>query len=140
ARSQTSTESIARTDSGYRLDLPAEGVDALSLAAALTDSEQALASGANDRALDSALWAAALGEDDRSRRIIAVAHYRQVRNGEALPELDVLTLDHPLDEELAAEHLRALAQVEGPSAALHRFDELRSLTIESFGTSPGHIL
>src|SRR5699024_9479556 len=59
---------------------------------------------------------------------------------EALPELDVMTRDDPLDEELAAEHLRALAQVEGPSAALRRFDELRSLRIESFGTSPGHIL
>src|SRR5699024_4239140 len=83
--------------------------------------------GAIDRALDSAQRAAALGEDDRSRRIIAVAHSRQGRHREALPELDVLTRDHPLDEELAAEHLRALAQVEGPSAALHRFDELRSL-------------
>jgi predicted ATPase/DNA-binding SARP family transcriptional activator len=139
-RSQTSTKAIARTDSGYRLDLPAEEVDTWALAAALTDSEQALASGTIDRALESAERAAALGEDDRSRRIIAIAYSRQGRHREALPELDALTRDHPLDEELAAEHLRALAQVEGPSAALHRFDELRRQMIETLGTTPGHIL
>src|SRR5699024_6238604 len=96
--------------------------------------------GAIESSLEHAVRAAALGEDDRSRKIIAIAESRQGRHRDALPELDALARDHPLDEELAVEHLRTLAQVEGPSAALHRFGELRSLMIESFGTSPVHIL
>lgn len=140
ARTQTAAEAIARTESGYRLDLSAGDVDAWTLTSALTDAEEALASGAIDRALESAATASALADDDRVRKIIALAHSHQGRHREALPELEALTRAHPLDEELAAEHLRALAEVEGPTAALQRFETLSDLMVESFGSSPGKTL
>src|SRR5699024_10303143 len=69
---------------------------------------------ATSRALETAERAATLGDDDRVRRIIALAHSRRGRHSKALPMLEALTRTHPLDEELAADHLRALAAVEGP--------------------------
>ena len=140
ARSQTSPEAIARTDSGYCLNLSDEDVDTWAFESALTDAEEALANGATSRALETAERAATLGDDDRVRRIIALAHSRRGRHSKALPMLEALTRTHPLDEELAADHLRALAAVEGPSAALQRFDALRRLMVDSFGSRPGRVL
>ncbi|WP_262778313.1 AfsR/SARP family transcriptional regulator [Brevibacterium permense] len=54
ARVHTTSAAIARTETGYRLDLPVEDVDAWALASALSDAEEALARGATDRALESA--------------------------------------------------------------------------------------
>lgn len=140
ARTLASAEAIARTESGYRLNLADEDVDIWALASLLSGAEEALANGATDQALESAETAAALGNGERARRIIAIARSRQGRRREALPELEALTQADPLDEELAAEHLRTLAAVKGPSAALERFDRLRSLMIEAIGTRPGHVL
>lgn len=140
ARVQTSAEAIARTDSCYRLDLSDDDVDSWALDVSLGAAEEALANGATERALESAETASHLGADDRARRIIAIARSRQGHHHEALPELTTLAQTHPLDEEIASEHLRALAAVEGPSAALERFDSLRDLMVESFGARPGQVL
>jgi predicted ATPase/DNA-binding SARP family transcriptional activator len=140
ARSQTSTEAIARTESGYRLGLVDDDVDMWAAASSLADAEEALANGAISRALEAAERASALGDDDRARRVLAIAASRQGRHRDALPELDALTRADPLDEELAAEHLRALAAVDGPTAALERFESLRGLMADSFGSSPGPVL
>lgn len=140
ARTQTSTDAIVRRDSGYRLNLSDEDVDVWTLASSITNAEEALANGEISRAVEAAEGAAALCDDDRARRVIAIARSRQGRHREALSELETLAQAHPLDEELAAEHLRALAAVEGPSAALQRFETVRSLMVDTFGSSPGPLL
>ena len=65
ARTLASAEAIARSDSGYRLNLADEDVDIWALASLLSGAEEALANGATDRALESAETAATLGNDAR---------------------------------------------------------------------------
>jgi predicted ATPase len=140
ARTQTSAETIIRTGSGYRLGLRDDDVDIWAHASSVAEAEEALANGAISEAIVAAERASGLDDGDQTRRLLAMARSRQGRHREALPELDILTRRHPLDEVLAAEHLRALAAVEGPSAALERFDALRRLMIDSFGSNPGQTL
>lgn len=137
ARSQTSLDVIARTATGYRIDLPTDEVDVWALDRVLADAEAALASGSLSAAIDLAQTARQLGSEEPADRIRTLALARQGHHHEALGALEDLVRAHPLDEQLAAALLRCLAEVEGPAASLRRFDTIRTHMVDTLGASPG---
>ena len=137
AKTQTSAETIDRTNTGYRLALAEDDVDVWVLETLISDAEAALASGDTSRALELAQAAIVLSSDHRAHRVAVLAGARQGRHRQTLPDLTALSEANPLDEEIAVEYLRALAGVEGPAAALSQFSHLQEHLSETLGSSPG---
>ncbi|WP_405771569.1 ATP-binding protein [Streptomyces sp. NBC_01538] len=161
ARASLGADIIVSTPTGYRLDLAEEQVDSSALLL------HAAASGERARARDHAgalaaaeaglaLWEGATGEagDDSSDpvaalraerapvrtalvRARALALARLGRHAEAAGPLAVAAAEHPRDEEVLAELLRAEAATAGPSAALTRYEAYRRGLRETLGTDPG---
>ncbi|MEV6758652.1 BTAD domain-containing putative transcriptional regulator [Streptomyces sp. NPDC051214] len=160
ARAQWGADLIANTPTGYRLNLAEGQVDssALLLHAAVS-AERA---GAGDHAgglaaaeAGLALWDGAAdgsaATDDpvaalRAERAPvraalvrtqALALARLGRHAEAAGPLAVAAAQHPRDEEVLAESLRAEAATAGPAAALTRYETYRRDLREALGTDPG---
>ena len=74
---------------------------------------------------------------DRLVRARALALARLGRHAEAAGPLAVAAAEHPRDEEVLAELLRAEAATAGPSAALTRYEAYRRGLRETLGTDPG---
>jgi predicted ATPase/DNA-binding SARP family transcriptional activator len=162
ARAQLGADVIAGTPTGYRLALAEEQVDSSALllhAAAGADRARA---GDHAGALAAAraglaLWegtpdgdgdgdpgdpvAALRAERAPVRgalvRAQALALARLGRHAEAAGPLAVAAAEHPRDEEVLAELLRAEAATAGPSAALIRYEAYRRELREELGTDPG---
>ncbi|MEV0116768.1 BTAD domain-containing putative transcriptional regulator [Streptomyces sp. NPDC050844] len=160
ARSQLGADVIAGTPTGYRLALAEEQVDTSALllhaaagaeraragdhAGALAAAEAGLAlwEGAPDGVGDTDDPVAALRAERAPVRgalvrARALALARIGRHAEAAVPLAVAASEHPRDEEVLAELLRAEAATAGPSAALTRYETYRRELRETLGTDPG---
>ncbi|MFC9502232.1 ATP-binding protein [Streptomyces sp. NPDC057002] len=160
ARGQLGADVIAGTPTGYRLTLADDQVDSAALlrhAAAGADRARAGDHAGSLAAAEAglALWEGtrAGGEDtddplaalrvERAPvrgalvRARALALARLGRHAEAAGPLAVAAAEHPRDEEVLAELLRAEAATAGPSAALTRYEAYRRELRDELGTDPG---
>ncbi|WP_329273230.1 ATP-binding protein [Streptomyces sp. NBC_01451] len=161
ARTQLGADVLASTPTGYRLALAEEQVDSSALllhAAASADRARAGDHAGSLAAAEAglALWEGpASGDGDgvhdpvaalRSERAPvqralvrarALALARLGRHAEAAGPLAVVAAEHPRDEEVLAELLRAEAASAGPSAALTRYEAYRRELRDGLGTDPG---
>ncbi|MFF7635524.1 ATP-binding protein [Kitasatospora sp. NPDC008050] len=163
ARSQLGAEVITSTPTGYRLTLAEDQVDSSALllhAAASADRARAGDHAGSLAAAEAglALWqdapTASTDPDDpvaalRTERAPvratlvraqALALARLGRHAEAAGPLAAAAAQHPRDEELLAELLRAEAATAGPSAALTRYEAYRRELRDQLGTDPGAAL
>ncbi|HWJ09186.1 MAG TPA: BTAD domain-containing putative transcriptional regulator [Nocardioides sp.] len=142
---------------GYRLAVAPEQVDASHLhrsvrrarealaadpAAALEHAETALAlapSGVPEQATGPLAEVRRRAAHDlrEAASVRARALARSGRHAEALPGLQDAAAEAPGDEPLLADLLHALAAVQGPGAALDRFEAHRSDVRERLGADPG---
>lgn len=159
ARAQLGTDVIASTATGYRLALAEDQVDASALllhAAASADRARAgdHAGSLAEAEAGLALWEGG-GADGkpgdpvaelRARRLPAradlvraraLALARLGRPAEAAGPLAEVAQARPRDEEVLSALLRCRAAVQGPSAALARYEEYRRELREELGTDPG---
>ncbi|GHC83725.1 ATP-binding protein [Streptomyces flavofungini] len=159
ARAQLGADTIASTPTGYRLALTEDQVDSSALllhAAASADRARAGDHAGSLAAAEAglALWpgtpdvhgtddpVAALRAErapvlDTLARAQALALARLGRHPEAAGPLAVIAVEHPRDEEVLAELLRATAATAGPSAALTRYETYRRELRDALGTEPG---
>ncbi|WP_371661741.1 BTAD domain-containing putative transcriptional regulator [Streptomyces sp. NBC_00280] len=166
ARAQLGADVLASTPTGYRLALAEEQVDSSALllhAAASADRARAGDHAGSLAAAEAglALWegtsdgngdgdgtgdihdpvAALRAERAPVHRTLvrarALALARLGRHAEAAGPLAVAAAEHPRDEEVLAELLRAEAASAGPSAALTRYEAYRRGLRETLGTDPG---
>ncbi|MGI5430676.1 ATP-binding protein [Streptomyces sp. CA-179760] len=160
ARAQLGADVIASTPTGYRLTLAEEQVDSSALlrhaaagadraragdhAGALAAAEAGLAlwEGTADQGGDSDDPVAALRTERAPVRgtlvrARALALARLGRHAEAAGPLAAVASEHPRDEEVLAELLRAEAATAGPSAALTRYEAYRRELRDELGTDPG---
>ncbi|KAF4410167.1 MULTISPECIES: BTAD domain-containing putative transcriptional regulator [Streptomyces] len=160
ARAQLGADVIAGTPTGYRLALAEDRVDSSALLLhAATSAERARAGdhagslaaaeaglalwrGTPDGTGDTADPVAALRAErapvrDGLVRARALALARLGRHAEAAGPLAAVTAEHPRDEEVLAELLRAEAATAGPSAALTRYEAYRRELRDRLGTDPG---
>lgn len=159
ARTATSAAAIVRTDHGYRLGVPADGVDVLRLDSHVAEARAALAAGRVAEAADAArratgLGAAIAGEtgpdavralcdraraaEHAARAVLGSALSRSGDHAEALPMLEpTVDGERPSDESLLADLLRSEAAVRGAAAALDRYERYRASLADRLGTDPG---
>ncbi|MGY1498714.1 ATP-binding protein [Streptomyces sp. QTS52] len=162
ARAQLGADVLASTPTGYRLALTEDQVDSSALllhAAASADRARAGDHAGSLAAADAglALWeGTADGDGDGDLhdpvaalcaerapvhrtlvRARALALARLGRHAEAAGPLAVAAAEHPRDEEVLAELLRAEAASAGPSAALTRYEAYRRELRDGLGTDPG---
>ncbi|MEU3739678.1 BTAD domain-containing putative transcriptional regulator [Streptomyces sp. NPDC032198] len=166
ARAQWGADVIASTPTGYRLTLAEDQVDSSALLLHAAASAERARAGDHAGALAEAeaglaLWqgtpGVAAGTDgpdatgdpvaalraDRApvrgtlMRAQALALARLGRHAEAAAPLAVAAAQHPRDEEVLAQLLRAEAATAGPSAALTRYEAYRRELRETLGTDPG---
>ncbi|MGX1566471.1 ATP-binding protein [Streptomyces sp. NPDC055509] len=160
ARAQLGADVIAGTPTGYRLTLAEDQVDSAALlrhaatgadraragdhAGSLAAAEAGLAlwEGTPDGGDDTADPIAALRTERAPVRgalvrARALALARLGRHAEAAGPLAVAAAEHPRDEEVLAELLRAEAATAGPSAALTRYEAYRRELRDELGTDPG---
>jgi predicted ATPase/DNA-binding SARP family transcriptional activator len=162
ARAALGADLIVSTPGGYRLALREDQVDAAALVLAASASARHARAGDHSAALEHAraglaLWAGPAGDletgdplgDLRAARAAthrslvrsrALALARLGRHAESLDALTGLLDDHPRDEEVLAELLRAEAATTGPAAALTRYDTYRRTLREQLGADPGPAL
>ncbi|WP_433419543.1 ATP-binding protein [Microtetraspora malaysiensis] len=156
-RSVVGSEALVTKDGGYRLEVPADRVDAGRLhdlagrarallvenpAAAAVVAEEALALGVGalppegDGPLAEVRRRA---ERDlaSARLVLARARSRSGDHGPALPGLEEAVRVHPEDEGLLADLLRSEVAVRGTGAALGRFERYRSDLRERIGADVG---
>ncbi|MEU7022929.1 BTAD domain-containing putative transcriptional regulator [Streptomyces sp. NPDC046203] len=149
-------ERVVSVDGGYRLAaepddvdahrftrLAAEGVRELDAgrpgrAAALLDEALALWTGPPfadlpDREAEAARWETRRLGARRARLAAALA---LGEGASALPELDALCAEHPLDEPLQALRIRALGAAGRPSEALAAYETIRRSLADRLGTDP----
>ncbi|MDX2545161.1 ATP-binding protein [Streptomyces sp. WI04-05B] len=161
ARAQLGADLITSTPTGYRLTLTEDQVDSSALLLHAAASAERSRAGDHAGALAAAeaglaLWEGATeqggGDSDdpvaalRAERAPvrgdlvrarALALARLGRRAEAAGPLAALSAEHPRDEEVLAELLRAEAASAGPSAALTRYEAYRRELRDSLGTDPG---
>ncbi|MEH0419539.1 ATP-binding protein [Streptomyces sp. B21-083] len=161
ARAQLDADVLASTPTGYRLALTEDQVDSSALLLHAAASGQRARAGDHAGALAAAeaglaLWegtpadrdgdsgdpVAALRAErapvrDALVRAQALALARLGRHAEAAGPLAVAASEHPRDEEVLAELLRAEAASAGPSAALTRYEAYRRELRDTLGTDPG---
>jgi len=157
ARSRTSPEAIERTATGYRLGLPASGVDLLVLRRRVADARAAHAAGDVDVARLAAEEVCAIrvgASSDVVADLLAEARQGQaaaarilgstlLARGDfaaALPLLRTAAERRPDDEDLLAEVLRAEAEVSGVPRALERYAEYADGVRDRVGAEPGPAL
>jgi predicted ATPase/DNA-binding SARP family transcriptional activator len=169
ARGQLGADVIARTPTGYRLALPAEQVDAAAALLRASEASRAADAGEHRAALAHAeaglaLWDGAAAGDEApddplsALRAGRAAAYRSLRRSRALalarlgrhaeaagPLAEVADAaegagDHPGDEEVLLELLRAEAATVGAAAALARYERYRRALRDRLGTDPGQPL
>ncbi|MEV2256066.1 BTAD domain-containing putative transcriptional regulator [Streptomyces sp. NPDC050147] len=160
ARARLGADVIASTPTGYRLALTEEQVDSSVLLLHAAASSTRARAGDHAGVLAAAeaglaLWEGAPGEAaagtdpvDALRaeraparaalvRARALALARLGRHAEAAGPLAMVAAQHPRDEEVLAELLRAQAAAAGPAAALTRYEAYRRELREALGTGPG---
>ncbi|MFG2498506.1 ATP-binding protein [Streptomyces sp. NPDC048441] len=163
ARAQLGADAVVSTPTGYRLTLAEEQVDSSALllhaaasadraragdyagSLAAADAGLALWKGTPDGGCDTEDPLAALRAERAPVhatlvRARALALARLGRHTEAAGPLAVASADHPRDEEVLAELLRAEAATAGPSAALARYEAYRRELRDGLGTDPGPAL
>ncbi|MCF6377793.1 NB-ARC domain-containing protein [Nocardioides KLBMP 9356] len=155
-RSATASEVVELTETGYRLGLPPEEVDALALGLHVAEARELLRAGDAVRAAELAEAARALaavaddeasGPVDRLRSLAArtlaaaddvlgraLAH--QGRHAEALPLLEAAAARWVDDAGVLAELLRTMAAIGGPAVALGRYEAYREDLAERLGVDP----
>ncbi|WP_344278171.1 ATP-binding protein [Actinomadura napierensis] len=147
---------VVRTTNGYALELPGAEVDAAVFRRAVADAAMLPAgrrAGALERALG--LWRGRALEDvspdsvdqaaverlERERVEAAMEHARTVLAAgapeRALPHLNPLVRDHPLDEQLLAVWIEALASCGRQAEALEAYEEARARLLDQLGVDPG---
>ncbi|ROO85720.1 putative ATPase [Actinocorallia herbida] len=144
-RAVVGAETLVTEGGGYRLEVPAERIDAGLLrklaartrallaedpAGAVAVAEEALAVGAGTLAPEGEGPLAEVrsrAEDDLAgaRVVLARARSRSGDHEAALVQLEAAARIHPEDEALLADLLRSEAAVRGPGAALERFEAYR---------------
>jgi len=158
-RSRTAADVIERTAAGYRLGLAAADVDALALREAARSATSAHAAGDLDVARIAArdvlavevaphsgegavadLLVAARASRAAARRTLGAVLVARGESAEALTLLEPALAEHPGDEELLADVLRAEAGVRGTAAALDRYAAYAEAVRESLGVEPGPAL
>ncbi|MGW0666689.1 ATP-binding protein [Streptomyces sp. NPDC002746] len=160
ARAQLGAGVLVSTPTGYRLALDEDRVDSSALllhaaasadraragdhAGSLAEAEAGLTlwQGTGDGAAGTADPVAVLRADRAPAhaalvRAWALALARLGRHAEAAGPLAGAASDHPRDEEVLAELLRAEAATAGPSAALTRYEAYRRELRDGLGTEPG---
>ncbi|MFF8289594.1 ATP-binding protein [Streptomyces sp. NPDC016309] len=152
-------DAVVSVPGGYRLDARPDDVDlfrferlAVAGTAALGTGDPAAAARLLDRAL--ALWQgpalADLPDRDDDPLAVRAARRRTAarrdrlaaevalgRPEAALAGLAELTAEHPLDEPLAALHIRALRSAGRPAEALAAYEDVRTRLADRLGTDPG---
>lgn len=76
-------------------------------------------------------------ERDAAELDLVDARLRLGQGPELLATISARAVATPLDERVAAQHMRALAQAGRSTEALDRFRAVRALLVEEFGTEPG---
>jgi predicted ATPase/DNA-binding SARP family transcriptional activator len=162
ARNACGAEAIVRNDIGYRLGAEPGEVDSARLsklvreataaldrdaAAAATMAHEALALAAGLPEVGGAEYGpladirrAAAGDVSAARVILARAASRMGDHVAALPVLAAAHAERPQDESLLADLLRSEAVVDGPAAALDRFERYRRDLRDRLGADPGELL
>lgn len=154
----TGTDAVVRTESGYRLTLPAEHIDALVVVERGREATRAMNDGDWTRARDIATTLAdtEIGvEDDgplgrlreraarairEATRVLALSLSALGEHQAAVPLLEAeYARDHG-DERVLTALLRSVATEHGPPAALERYEQYRRGLAERLGTDPGETL
>ncbi|WP_326950366.1 tetratricopeptide repeat protein [Amycolatopsis sp. NBC_01307] len=139
-------------DDGPVLDLP---LFRTLCARARTEPDPAAAPGLLSRALDlwqgealtglDCAWADAerrqLGEERlAAQRALVDARLRAGEGDALVAELATRVVDHPLDEHVAGQYMRALHQAGRGADALEHYHRIRTRLVEELGTDPGTAL
>jgi len=162
ARNTLGPDAIVRDGIGYRLGAAPGEVDSARLArlageaAAALDRDPTAAAALAREALGLAAGLPEVGEDDAgplaevrraaaadaaaARVILARAASRAGEHPSALPVLAAARAERPHDESLLADLLRSEAVVDGPAAALGRFERYRRDLRDRLGVDPGEAL
>lgn len=160
-RAQLGADVVERSPTGYRLALGEQQVDAAVVLVRAAAAAKHARAGDHGSALAEAeaglaCWDAP-PEDDRGNalsdlraerattyrtlsRLRALSLARQGRQADAVGPLTELAADHPKDEEILGELLRAEAGTAGPAAALARYGSYRRMLRDELGTAPGSAL
>jgi predicted ATPase len=161
-RNACGPDAIVRDGIGYRLGTAPGEVDSARLsglvreAAAALDRDAAATAKLAQEALTLAAGLPVVGDDDAgplaevrrmavadaatARLILARADSRMGDHAAALPVLAAAQAERPHDESLLADLLRSEAVVDGPAAALDRFERYRRDLRDRLGTDPGELL
>jgi predicted ATPase/DNA-binding SARP family transcriptional activator len=161
-RNACGADVIVRDGIGYRLGATTDEVDCTRLAklvreaATMLDQDASVAAALAREALALTAALAAVGDEDAGplaeiRRvaasdraaagvIMARAASRTGAHATAFPVLVAAHADRPHDEALLADLLRSEGVVEGPAAALDRFDRYRRDLRDRLGADPGELL
>jgi predicted ATPase/DNA-binding SARP family transcriptional activator len=153
---------IVRDGIGYRLGAAPSEVDSARLAqlvreaAALLDQDAAAAATLAREALALTASLPAIGDDEAgplaevrhaaaadlsaARVIVARAASRTGAHATAFPVLAAAQAERPHDESLLADLLRSEGVVDGPAAALDRFERYRRDLRDRLGADPGELL
>jgi predicted ATPase/DNA-binding SARP family transcriptional activator len=148
---------IAQSPAGYRLAIGTDAVDAVRFASLAADGARALRDGdpvtASALLRDGlALWrgpaladagaalqvAADRLEDQRIAAVVdrAAADVELGQAETAIPDLDVLAVQHPLDERIARQQVLALAAVGRQADALRAYERIRERLADELGVDP----
>lgn len=136
-RSTTSTRIIERTTTGYRLGLNRDEVDILARNDLSHDASALYSAGHLSEAAQKAQLSLEIGPSAQAHRILGLTASSRGDHHLALSPLGEAALEHPHDEEVLAALLRSLSNVQGPAAALGRYDAYRQELIERLGSAPG---
>jgi predicted ATPase/DNA-binding SARP family transcriptional activator len=161
-RGQLGDGLIARTPTGYRLQLAEEQVDASAVLVHAAAAAKHARAGDHAQAIEHAeaglaLWDGPPKPDEnrdpladlRAERAVtyrtlvrarALALARLGRHGEAVGPLTDLAAEYPRDEEILLELIRAEATAKSPAAAMTRYDTYRRALRDELGADPGPAL
>lgn len=154
----TGTDAVVRAESGYRLTLSSEEIDALAVLERAHEAARAMGRGdwAEARDIATALAGTTVGAEadgplgrlrtEAARALREAARIRALslsalgQHEAAAPLLEAeYALDHD-DERVLAALLRSLAAEQGPPAALERYERYRRELAERLGTDPAEAL
>ncbi|RLV50306.1 transcriptional regulator [Nocardioides mangrovicus] len=157
-RARTSADAVLHGAGGYRLGLREDQVDALEVRRLVRQAREARGAGDLDvaryaahDALGVPLSAAAAGpladlaeavraDQDTARRLLGSVLLARGDAAAALPLLEAVLAQHPGDEEVMADLLRAEADVRGVPAALEHYAGFVERSLDVSGAEPGERL
>ena len=139
-RSATTSRIIESTPTGYRLGLNRNEVDVLARDDLSHDAHVLYLAGQLSEAKRKAIASLEIGPSPQAQRLFGLTASVRGDHHEALASLHEAAEYHPHDEEVRAALLRSISTVQGPAAAMTRYDMYRQKLMDDLGNSPGPLV